>query len=1441
MLSVMVLGAGAAFSDQADIENTEAVDACSALNIIGGYEDGSFHPERNIKRSEITKMICVALNGGSEPNVSTNAVPTFSDVRGTSAEWAEGYIEACVAQGIVSGVGGGRFNPDGNVTGAQLAKMLLVALGYNAETENFTGNAWETNVNVRAAQKSLYDGLEDMDTSAAVTRDQAAQMVWNAMQAYEVEYKTNLVTDANGNLSTQIVVQDKVVANTNDKISLLRDKYDALVSIGTLVGIDKTDLDIRMSAADALASDDPDVENFSKLSKDYSSLLGQKVTVIYTANKSDQVLGVFATGDNTVYNVIANQTSEDDDKLSFGGSTYSVEPDGLDTYVNGQPTGRVTTLAQLDDNMLNPNAYTIVDSNGNGRLDTLVVKTYDVAQVTFASSEKIIANSVTYKYADENIADGIAVDDWIVITWNAYNDNWDVVKADVQTGTLDALRDSNTNEAVYFDINGTTANADYNEYQIGGTWYNGGEWSNGGASAVQSNRSENDLNAVKAGDTVDYVAVNGIMFSIAKSTGENVGRVDNAALIVATDNTGVADRAKIALFDGTTKTVDVDTTSSNALKLSELQAGDVYEYSVSGDKYTFEALEDGVDDDKYESYYGDLTYVGDQTVGTDVTAVDMEANDTFRASDGTNYTIDDNAQVLLFSDDTSAANQNSVKSLTGKQFKALNLADMMGDGNGVTLLGGSTAFGFYGSMNGLDRIGALAVQVTNDIDLGDMGNRTWSNYAMIVSDAKFVVQLKTVEYDIWTGTELITVQEDHNRLADRTANTAIGYDELDELASVSARASGNATHQIKGVDVLRAANNGDLTFTAVTGVSKDGKTVQFANGAELDVSGATILYINSVDKEGLATGSISVANKNAAGQYMANALYSISADDDAELLIVDQGEYLKSATYEDDVVPDGNVVYGGTTATEPDPGPTEGDDQVVNGATATIDTQVNLSGNIVATLTLDRADFMAANASVAVDYEIYVNGVYNEAGDVQVAANKSEARITTTGGNYADVAASDIEIKVTEVTPAAVKVLYKDANNNDISGMLKEGYTSTLSTSSEADIKFTVNTTDSTSKIKYSVAGLSADIAEGEVIANTPVTIAKQYAAGDEAVVVTITGLDALVENYTVTSKVTAVKLSELGVTGTNDKDLTLAIKSNLDTVPAGNSTVLSAKLSGAPQDADSYTVTLKIDGTDYTVTLTDNNETAFDKVLTPTKNVEITDSMVTVSTNAKFDFVKDTDGNLTVTSTGNTYQITFTQDIKLASNKGASDFVDSNNVAAQQATVDGSVLTLLMKTAIKDGESIIFSNGVVQAKDDNAELPGITGKSAVLTYKDSKWTVAYKTPLTTATTSATLVPAYPAADGAAPAATTLSLTETQLEGKIVWETPDYDSAFGSAWVSGDTVTGTLTVNVKSADEGTHILLATALTADSKGAGIAISDETLTNGVLTATVTYTKA
>ena len=863
MLSVMVVGAGAAFSDQDKIENTEAVDACSTLNIIKGYEDGAFHPERNIKRAEVAKMICVALNSGKDPNVSTNAVPTFTDVRGTIYEWAEGYIESCVAQGIVDGVGGTRFAPAGNVTAAQLAKMLLVGLGYNAKTENFVGNTWETNVNYRASQKGLYNGLEKMDTSAPVTRDQAAQMVWNAMQAYVVEYKDG-------------VVQDKVVGGTMDKITLLRDRYNALISVGTLTTIDKAELGISMNDTDKLASDDPYVRSFSKLDKDYSGLMGQKVKVIYNRNHSDQVLGVFSTSDNTVYSVIANETSKDDNKVKFGGKSYSVDGD-LKTFINGKED-LTTSLKELDNNTLNPNAYTFVDSDANGRLDTLVVKTYDVAQVTYVASDKIIAGGQTYKYADENIADGIKKDDWVVITHNLYKDNLDIVKAEMQTGTLNGTR-LDRDVTPYFDGAEGLGKADtYNEYQIGDTWFNGGE------KLVQSKASENDLHVVRPGEKVEYIAVNGVMFYVKKASGDAVGRVADVAMVIERDDTSVRDEVKIAFFDGTTKTVTVNDKSKVPFDGEDkLTVGTVYEYDVTNGEYRFETLKDGVAEEKYENYYGDLTWRGKDKA--------------LAAKTFDNLVIDDNAQVLLYKD-------NKVKAISGKQFKAGNVFGRVVEGKAV--------YGFSGDMNGLDRIGALAVEVNNLENIV----KTWSNYGYIVTQPIKTGNNK-IEYTIWTKDGNITVQEDKNNITERDKGTVIGFDTLTELPSTPS-GDNKVTHLIDDVEKLDAD---EITFTAV--VDSNDKSVKFsakpvyADGAELDVAG-TILYIDSDEDDmeiGVKDGSIKDAQK-INGKWQANALV-IGNNGDIELLIVDQGSYLKNDIYKNYVKGD-DTTYGGEGATKPE-------------------------------------------------------------------------------------------------------------------------------------------------------------------------------------------------------------------------------------------------------------------------------------------------------------------------------------------------------------------------------------------------------------------------------------------------------------------------------------------------------------------------------------------
>ena len=416
MLSVMVMGAGAAFSDQDKIENTEAVDACVALNIIGGYPDGSYKPEGNIKRSEITKMICVALNGGKEPNVSTNTTPTFSDVRGTNAAWAEGYIESCVAQGIISGVGGGRFSPNGNVTGTQLAKMLLVCLGYDAGIEGFVGSAWETNVNVRAAQKGLYEGLESMDTAAALTRDSAAQMVWNAMNAYEVEYKTTIVTDENGNLITQNVAEDKQAIGEDNKlvrVTLLGDKYEASVYEGILVASGEYGIQGKSAGKDKLtlqvkavngASVSTARESTFKYANDITDLMGQYIKVL--VDDKTNAYGVFPVADQ---NVVASATFDkvkiDGTKISVDGTAYNYNDGAIEGIE--KTSGTELKISELTGTkyaeVASGDVITFISNDGDSKIDLAIVNPMKSAsssldKVTYVSKTEFVAGGNSYEF-----------------------------------------------------------------------------------------------------------------------------------------------------------------------------------------------------------------------------------------------------------------------------------------------------------------------------------------------------------------------------------------------------------------------------------------------------------------------------------------------------------------------------------------------------------------------------------------------------------------------------------------------------------------------------------------------------------------------------------------------------------------------------------------------------------------------------------------------------------------------------------------------------------------------------------------------------------------------------------------------------------------------------------------------------------------------------------
>ena len=483
MLSVMVVGAGAAFSDQSKIKNTEAVDMCTALNIIGGYPDGTFKPEGNITRAEVTKMICVALNGGKEPNVGTNATPTFSDVRNNAnSAWAEGYIESCYAQGIVSGVGGGKFAPAGNVTATQMAKMLLVALGYNADNEGFTGNAWATNVNVRASQKGLYEDLENIDVNAALTRDNAAQMIWNALNAYEVEYKTTLITDSKGQLTSQITVQDKLVQGTEGfvKITLLEDKYESYTYTGILTKVEwnDTDKEYKYTIGEDVKNDQDKVTDYAptfQSATDFSDLFGMKVKVVYNENKKNNDIKVFGIvpKDSKVIatGILDDLEYSDSTYIKIDGTKYKTDDDAIGAKaLKAIPQNQYSTQNNVfytTDDTTNPKAYVkgdlntgklgkysptytmrAIDNDNDNKVDLIVYLPVYAGEVTSVGTKQIsvkylgATSAVPFKFEDDNIYKGVAKDDYVLVTaskYTAYDENT-VVKMDSISGKVTGTR-----------------------------------------------------------------------------------------------------------------------------------------------------------------------------------------------------------------------------------------------------------------------------------------------------------------------------------------------------------------------------------------------------------------------------------------------------------------------------------------------------------------------------------------------------------------------------------------------------------------------------------------------------------------------------------------------------------------------------------------------------------------------------------------------------------------------------------------------------------------------------------------------------------------------------------------------------------------------------------------------------------------------------------------
>jgi len=95
-------------------------------------------------------------------------------------DWSAKYVYYLANKKIINGYGNGNFGPNDTVTATQLAKMLLAAVGYG-QADEFVGLGWDINVFALAVELGLYDGTKATDYDIAATREEAALYVFNTM------------------------------------------------------------------------------------------------------------------------------------------------------------------------------------------------------------------------------------------------------------------------------------------------------------------------------------------------------------------------------------------------------------------------------------------------------------------------------------------------------------------------------------------------------------------------------------------------------------------------------------------------------------------------------------------------------------------------------------------------------------------------------------------------------------------------------------------------------------------------------------------------------------------------------------------------------------------------------------------------------------------------------------------------------------------------------------------------------------------------------------------------------------------------------------------------------------------------------------------------------------------------------------------------------------
>ena len=174
----LAVSANAAFKDDKSISDdyAESVAVLNGMGVFKGYEDGSFKPEGNITRAEVSAIVYrVYTQDVKDAKASMYATYNkFSDM-------AQGHIGYCANAELVKGYPDGTFKSSGKVTGYEVLAMILRAVGYDKNGE-FSGADWALHVAQTAQQLGVLDNVaKTTDLNAPASRELVAELLFQGI------------------------------------------------------------------------------------------------------------------------------------------------------------------------------------------------------------------------------------------------------------------------------------------------------------------------------------------------------------------------------------------------------------------------------------------------------------------------------------------------------------------------------------------------------------------------------------------------------------------------------------------------------------------------------------------------------------------------------------------------------------------------------------------------------------------------------------------------------------------------------------------------------------------------------------------------------------------------------------------------------------------------------------------------------------------------------------------------------------------------------------------------------------------------------------------------------------------------------------------------------------------------------------------------------------